>query len=268
MRLFESGSPTHDIFIENNIAGAWLQSRSPTRTLRQLGVCLRDFHREVREILPIQEIWHDPACDEKNRLLTRQREGLERIEILLIAAFTLLRRLADEMINASRPFLFEHWQSAPGLMKVAISRAREGKLRSCGPICDIDILEGALHNRTAWFERLRQEDGLRDILIHKPHILQVSFQGTQTDESIDWRLTAHVVRGVPGQGSGITFVDLIPELLECICGACKFMEDLVRVVGVLHEYNDGDVLFLSGFDNDIIGCWPGIFGGPVCFPIC
>src|SRR5262249_47807606 len=154
--------------VQNKIAGLWLQVRSPTRTLHQLGICLRDLHREVREILPIQEMaWHSmisnkPPNDEINETYGRAHEGFERLQILLIAGFTLLRPLADELVNASRPFLLEHWKSAPMLMAKAKKMSYEGKLSDLKPICDLNLLNDALRNHTRWFEDLRQEDGLRD----------------------------------------------------------------------------------------------------------
>jgi hypothetical protein len=121
-RLYQHGEPTRKYFVNNKIGGVWLQMHSPTRTLRHLSVCLRDLHREVREILPLHENWFDaPVSTTRDKMLTRQSEGLERLAILLIAAFALLRRLADELIDASRPFLFEHWHSAPKTMKKAKS---------------------------------------------------------------------------------------------------------------------------------------------------
>jgi hypothetical protein len=87
----------------------------------------RDLHKEVREILPLQEQWDAPVSADRDNALNRLQEGLDRLAILLIAAFTFLRRLADEVIDASRPLLFEKWQSAPRQMKVAKRHAEDGK---------------------------------------------------------------------------------------------------------------------------------------------
>jgi hypothetical protein len=105
-QLYQPGSLSHDIFVRKNIAGVWLQSRSPVRTLRQLGVCLRDLHLEIREILPLQEMREKPVIEARNKALTKQIEGFERTEVLLILAFTLLRRLADELVYASKTLSF------------------------------------------------------------------------------------------------------------------------------------------------------------------
>lgn len=267
-RLYQHGEPTYKYFVDNKIGGLWLQTHSPTRTLHHLAVCLRDLHREVREILPLQEMWDAPVSAARDETLTRQQEGLDRLAILLIAGFTLLRRLADELIDASRPFLFEHWQSAPRQMKVAKRQVVRAELQNLKPICNLDVLNDALTNHTTWFEQLRQDDGLRDILVHKPHVLQISTQGkSQLGRSgIEWRLTAHLVRPQPATAGGLRVVDLFPALLECVDGACAFMERLVTAVGSFRGYEQGDFQSLTGRTNDIVGCWPPIGGSRTQFP--
>lgn len=268
-RLYQLGEPTYDYFLQNNIGGLWLQTHSPTRTLHHLAVCLRDLHREVREVRPLVATWDAPASSTRDEALGRQQEGLDRLAILLIAGFTLLRRLTDELLDASRPFLFEHWHSAPRQMKGAKTQAAQGNLQDLKPICDLRVLNDALTNRTGWFEQLRQDDGLRDILVHKPHVLQVSAQGkSQTGQNdIEWRLTAHLVREQPKTGAGVSVIDLFPALLECVDGACIFMERLVASVGSLRGYGQGDFKFLSGRASDTVGCWPPIVGSRTRFPL-
>jgi hypothetical protein len=267
-RLYQVGEPVHDRFSKNNIAGIWLQTHSPTRTLHHLAVCLRDIHKEVREILPLQEIWETPVSTARDDALNRLQEGLDRLAILLIAGFTLLRRLADEVLDASRPLLFEHWHSAPRQMKVAKAQAAQEKLRDLKPICDVDVLTDALKNYTKWFEQLGQDDGLRDI-VHKPHVLQISPQGTSSpgQDGVDWRIVAHLVRDQPKPGGGLSVIDLFPELLRCVDGACVFMSRFVEAVGSLRGYEQGDFVFLTGNVNDTIGCWPPIIGSRTRFPL-
>jgi hypothetical protein len=108
MRLYQFGSPFYSRFVERELAGLWLQTRSPTRTLRALAVCLRDFHREVRDLVKHDHLWSGPDTDPTGSELSRRLDGLGRIEVLLL---TLLRRLADELIDASRPLLFRKWGS-------------------------------------------------------------------------------------------------------------------------------------------------------------
>ena len=260
IRLYQIGEPTHRYFIDNRIGGVWLQERSPYRTLRQLAVCLRDLHREHRELLPLVEPHGrtDP---------TRYREAMERCEVLLIAAFILLRRLADELVDASRPFLFEHWHSAPQKMKSAVPWARDNRLRELNPICDLDVLTEALLNHTAWFDRLRNVDGIRDILTHKPHILQVGAQGSRRPDeaSTNWRVTAHLTQ--MEKGGNLKTTDLFPALLECIDHACVFMQHLCASVKLGGGYRQGDYLMLTGSDNDIVGCWPQVGGSREEFPL-
>lgn len=234
-----------------------------------MAVCLRDLHREIREIAPLADSFRDNGIDKnkKNQNLTRHMEGLERSEVLLIAAFVLLRRLADELINSSRPFLFEHWKSAPREMKRAVLSARDDKLKHLNPICDLDVLTEALLKHTSWLDRLRDVEGIRDILAHRPHILQVSAHGSgKPDEaSINWRITAHLHQGTPG--NDFRHIDLFSALIECIDDACIFMEHLCISVGLGDGYQQGDYLMLTGQDNDIVGFWPPVQGTRTEFPL-
>jgi hypothetical protein len=268
LRLYQHGQPTYKRFIENDLGGMWLQCRSPYRTLRQLAIALRDLQAEIREILPlVQEDWHgrEPS-NERDNTLTRVDEGYGRIEISLIAAFVLLRRLADELIDASRPFLFEHWQSAPRKLAAAVLKARDGSLVNAKPICNIEILIDALQNHTSWLDRLRENNGIRDILIHKEHILQVGARGSKRPEEIDinWQISANLVQGRPG---ALHTIDLFPALVECIAGACLFMDRLYRSVIPTDSYQQGDVLFLTGSSNNIVGFWPSILAKRTKFPL-
>ena len=268
LRLYQLGQPTYDRFVENNLGGMWLQFRSPYRTLRQLAVGLRDLHQNIREMLPIvHEDWLGrESSNERDKALNRLHEGYERVEISLIAAFVLLRRLADELTNASRPFLYEHWKSAPQKLDKAVSMARNGTLAKLNPICDLDVLIDALQNHTEWLDRLREDEGIRDILIHKEHYLQVGPQGSKGPEDAEfaWRITAALVR--VRQGTMHT-IDLFPALVNCIAGACKFMDRLYRCATPLTRYLQGDVLFLTGSDNDTVGFWPPIHETQTEFPL-
>lgn len=269
MRLFQPGHPTYARFVDNNLAGVWLQSRSPTRTLRQLAVALRDLHGNLKELLPVVRAdWHSrEPSSERDEALTRLHEGSERIEISVVAAFVLLRRLADELMAASRPFLFEHWHSAPEKMRAAVAKAREGALARDRPLCDVDILADALMNNTGWFDQLcKSDEGIRDILMHKDHMLQVGPQGTRRpgDADIDWRICVHLVRSAKGTVRGI---DLFPALIACVAGACQFMERLYRCASREVGYRRGDILFLTGADSDAVGFWPAIGGHRTEFPL-
>lgn len=264
IQLYQHGQKYHKYFIDNNLAGMWLQARSPVRTLRNLTVCFRDLHKEIRVITPLYDFDdQSKSKEQKSADHLRLIEGVERIEVLLISAFTLLRRLPDELINTSRPFLFEHWKSAPREMKNAIPSAREGKLNKLNPICDLDILNDALCNCTDWFESLRAEKGIRDILIHRPHILQVG--GAGSGNPTNWRVFSDLVLLNKDSEHKI---DLIKSLLECIDGVCKFMECLCVSVDLSGGYYQQDnFIFLNGQDNDIVGFWPPIKGIRTEFPI-
>ena len=51
-------------------------------------------------------------------------------------------------------------------------------------------------------------------------------------------------------------IELFDVLRDCLSGACEFMEQLCRSVGMAGGYRTGDYLFLTGEDNDIVGFWP------------
>jgi len=271
MRLFQPGEPSYARYSERGLAGTWLQFRSPVRTLKQLGVCFCDAHREVREALRVAELDLFDAAPSRDRdeALSRQHEANDRLEVLLIAAFTLLRRLADELIDASRPLLFKKWGSAPGQMKNAISAAQDGGLDRHGPVCDLALLQHLLISQTNWFHRLRKGDGLRDILIHKPHLLQIRPGGVSGDgTNWDWHVHAHLVREPRKPDVAMRVNDLFPELLECIRSACDFMRALyILVVGSGGEYRRGDYLHVMGMTDDIAGFWPAVRPGRTPFPI-
>jgi len=270
LRLYQHSGSHHKYFTDNRIGGVWLQSRSPERTLRHLAVCFRDLHKEIREILPLSDVFHNA---EKNKNdLTRLFQGEQRIEILLIAAFTLLRRLADELIDTSRPFLFEHWHSAPRKMSVAVSFARNSKLQKYKPICDLDVLTDALLNKTSWLDKLRDKNGIRDIIVHKPHILQIGPRGSSKHgEEIRWEISAHLIRNV-GVEHNIEAIDLFRNLLECIDESCKFMEKLCISAGLVDNNKKdgfwrGGFMLLTGQDNDIVGFWPPLGSPREEFPL-
>lgn len=271
MRLYQWGQPTYDRIEERGQGGFWLQSRSPSRTLRQLAVGLRDLHAEIRKILPIaEEDWyeHKPS-DGRDDALTQLKEGYERIEISLIATFILLRRLADDLIFTSRPFLFENLKSAPWNLKDAIKMFRDDKLDGVKPICNIDMLSDTLQNYTAWHDQLRKKDGIRDILVHNAHILQVNAQATQDPGEVEknWKITALLLchkQEIPG---GLRVIDLFTSLMDCIAGACRFMDRLYCCVSPLDSYQYRDILFLTGSDNDIVAFWPSITGTKTEFPL-
>jgi hypothetical protein len=257
MRLYQFGEPTFDAYAANGLGGMWLQCRSPYMSLRQLAIALRELHAEVTVLTPTldQEWMQRPPSQERDAAGTRYQEGAERVEVLLIAVFVLLRRLADQLIDASRPVLFEKWQSAPRALKTAISMAQSDSLSALGPRVSLGLLNEALLHRTGWFEQLRKDEGIRDILVHKDHILLVSGQGSRapTDSKTNWRVSAQLTRR---RGSEVVTIELFDVLRECLRGACDFMEQLCLSVGMVSGYKRGDWLFLTGVDSDTVGFWP------------
>jgi hypothetical protein len=134
------------------------------------------------------------------------------------------------------------------------------------PICDFDILCDALLHHTDWCAQLRKQDGARDILIHQPHVLQVGSQGNKGPEEIRFLWQASAGLTILKSGKPCT-VDLFPLMIECIDGACRFMDRLYRCIASGDKYQEGDLLFLRGSENDTVGCWPPILEKRLAFPL-
>lgn len=135
LRIFQMEHPAHARYMELGFAGIWLQTHSPFRTLRLLAIGLRDLHHELRLLDPIlHRDWLDNFLSEdRNNALNERRERFERCEVLLISVVTLLRRLADDLMGALRPLLFDHVDSAPRELKVAIQMAQNNKILRARP---------------------------------------------------------------------------------------------------------------------------------------
>jgi hypothetical protein len=268
LRVFQFDHPAYEKYQAHGLGGVWLQTRSPYRTLRQLSIALRDLHAELRLLLAIVDHeWLDREVSEaRNVALTQQSEGLERCEVLLLSIFVLLRRLADDVMDSLRPALFEHWRSAPEQLKSAVALAQTRRLHSLKPYCDADALSTALITNSTWLQRLRKEDGIRDTLIHRPHLLQVGPHGTKPADSerFSWQITASMIVLTR---DGVRAKNLFPVLLECLAGACEFMTSISRLIPGTDDFERGDVMPLTGHDNDIVGFWPAIGGGQNEFPL-
>ena len=268
LRVFHLDHPSHARYQALGLAGVWLQTRSPYRTLRQLGIALRDLHSELRSLLMIagDEWFGREVSKARDAALTEQSEGLERCEVLLVSIFVLLRRLADDIMDSLRPALFEHWHSAPSQLKTALVLAEAGKLHSLKPYCDADELSAALVTNSAWLRRLRKEDGVRDTLIHWPHLLQIRPQGAKPafSELTSWQISASLIVQTR---DGIRAKNLFPILLECLAGACGLMTSISRLLPGADGFGRRDVLLLTGHHNDIVGFWPRIGGGQHEFPL-
>src|SRR5262249_16173623 len=152
---------------------------------------------------------------------------------------------------------FEHWQSAPRKLDTAVSMAIDGTLVKIKQLCDFKVLDEALQERTAWLSQLRADDGIRDILIHKAHLLMIGCFGTQSpqEQGTRWGVWADLMSYKQGALRGF---NLFPTLIDCINGACRFMDGLYQCASTLTGYVQEDVLFLTGSDNDIVGFWPPI----------
>ena len=270
LQLYGMSSPKYQLYVDRNLAGTWLQFRSPFRTLRHLSIALRDLHGEIVTAAAIhQGGWFSrEASDERNVAINRLIESTERSEILLIAILILLRRLPDDIFRASGPILFEKWGSAPQDLKGAIAKAKEGSLKRLNPICDLERLVTLLTNPLNWYEGLRSNQGIRDIITHYPHTLYVSASGIGLPDGseISWKVNAQL--STWNEHNGLKVIDIVPQLIECVAGACDFMSEFCSCVGADTNYNDNvGVLRLTGNDADVIGFWPPISGSTAPFPM-
>lgn len=269
LRVFQHLHPAYFRYQDLGIAGFWLQTHSPFRTLRLLAIALRDLHYELRVLDPIlHQNWFDkPPSEARNQAMTEQSERLERCEVLLISVFTLLRRLADDLMGTLRPLLFDHVDSAPRELKTAIQLAQSGKILKAGPRYEPGVLINILLNETDWLSKLREENGIRDTLIHRPHVLLVGATGASNSSSaeIDWRVYAQVVVQAK---TGPKATDIFPLLIDCIEGVCSFMTSITRLIGGMERYENADWMMVLGNDADLIGFWPEIGNStPRTFPV-
>jgi hypothetical protein len=268
LRLFQYGHPTYTRFEANNLAGIWLQTRSPYRTLRHLAVALRDLHAELRLLTKIaNEEWLEKKpSDERDRSLTRQREGNERCEVLLISIFILLRRLADDITDSLRPVLFKNWRSAPSQFKKFVKLAESGDITNLGPYYDAELLSKVFLTHGEWLQRLRKQDGIRDTLVHWPHYMTTNPSGIKPKDvdKFAWHISAALVVQTP---DGPRAKQILPMLLQCLSEACDFMTALMIIIEPRGEYARTDDIFVTGLDNDAIGFWPSIEKEKLNFPL-
>lgn len=231
----------------------WIKLSTTSNTLRRLAICLRELHREVREVGPLFD------CTEKLER-TRYHEGRENIEFLIVAAFTLLRRLADDLVLALRPALFADHNSAPDKLATLVVWQDKGRLDEPGPICNLDVLDQALRDHTSWLFKLRgkEREGIRDILNHSPH--QLAVRGTKAGKG-PWKIEVQLTDERERRH------DLLPILVECVDGLCSLMTLLCQAIGVLKGYTEWDHIVLSGLDNDAVGFWPPISGERPSLPM-
>jgi hypothetical protein len=179
----------------------------------------------------------------------------------------LLRRLPDDLIDALRPAMFQFWKSAPSSLKKAVECAEKGELNQLKPFCDADELSAAILENSTWLSLLRSKNGVRDTLVHWPHVLRIQGSGSkpETADQFAWTFEAFLMVG--NRDDNVEFKPLFPVLLECLVGACNLMTALARLIGGMDRYDRSDWLILTGEDNDSAGFWPSIDGQVHQFPL-
>jgi hypothetical protein len=113
---------------------------------------------------------------------------------------------------------------------------------------------------------LREEEGIRDTLVHWPHMLSLNPSGTkpQGAEKFTWQISGALTTHT---SKGLRSIDVFPKLVECLSGACEFMTSITNLIRDMVDFDRGDIMFLTGQDNDIVGFWPNIIGGQHEFPL-
>jgi hypothetical protein len=268
LQLFSSNHLTYVKYEELGYAGTWLQFRSPARTLRQLAIALRQLHMHLRQSVQIaNEEWlsKDPS-DTRDVALTQQHALNDECEVLLVSIFVLLRRLPDDIMATLAPILYRALKSAPRNLKRTVELAKRGQLHKLNPVCDADELSSKIIAHSTWLQMLREEDGIRDALVHQPHILQVGSHGQKElgAEKYDWRVDAHLMLRTK---QGVRAVSLFPILLKCLSGACELMTALTSLIGGVTTYSRSDAVMLTGHDNDAVAFWPSIAPINHVFPL-
>jgi hypothetical protein len=178
------------------------------------------------------------------------------VPIYVELAFIYLRRIADLLVVACRPLLFEHWQSAPRAFKEWV--ADVDHLESYKPLYDFALLRQAVVSHSAWFHALRGtypvtgKKGIRDAFEHRGVRLLVG-KGQTGDNRPEFTVM------VDSRARDVEIhKDILPLVPEAVGGLCGLMTGIHTAIGVGTQYEWHDALSLVGTDGDRVGYWPQI----------
>ena len=238
--------------IEIRPAGGLPDGRPFAESLLKLATTLRELHRVVRIACDRSFVDAEPET------LEEYGKAYELVPLYVDLAFVYLRRLPDLLIDACRPYLFEHWHSIPRAFKEWV--AGVDRLRKFNPSCDFEILRRTIDGHSGWFNALRDtspisgKKGIRDALEHRPVRLEVGARQVG-DKRPEITVLARSYAGDVESNR-----DLVPVIRESVYGLSGLMTGLRSAIGGSGRYERTGAVSLVGIDDDVVGYWPPIDG--------
>ena len=262
LRLVEQAQTIRSIHgITNHLSSEQLlEIRAFNATMHHLALTLRELHKCIR-IGTAHVGLDDP--DNEGKIESYEASSLAPLFIDL--SFIYLRRIADQFAMATRYVLFKKAGSAPTKYKKLRSLiASDESLARLDPICNADLLQKAFASYSGWLDKLRDSNddrgkvqkGIRDIMEHFGTSVSISHQKAGNDP---WRIVASL--GHPEIAPTIYRPDLIQTLKEIVKEIATLWMSVCDAVGLEKAKEPwvapyGDVLILTGNDDDIVGFWP------------
>ena len=218
-------------------------------TLKNLAITLRELH-QVTRLSCGHPVNLDPVT------LTADHRAFEMAPLYIDLTFSYLRRIADLLVMACSPLLFEHWQSVP--QKFKNWGTNVSQLKTHRPLCDFTVLHEAVVNHSGWFNELRgtspltRKKGIRDALEHRPVRFLLGKQQTGNNRP-RFKITLD-----SRAGDVEIHKDILPRITESVAGLCHLMTGIHSAISVGSKYEWGAQMAIVGDDDDIVGYWPKI----------
>jgi hypothetical protein len=247
--LFERNSEKN---ASGEIVGAHFNADVFSELLHRLGVTLRELHANVKVSCDIPI---NPNA-QNQEMRNEDFRAMELVPIYIDSVMTYLRRIADRLVIASRPLLFEHWRSVSSKYKDWVDGIEQFSQHN--PTCDFDVLSQAVARYSNWFCELRGisdstgKKGIRDALEHRNVRLMVGKQ--QAGEAAP-RMTVSMYSTSKDVGKRHDILEFVPLAIR---GLCQLMTGFHQAIGAGTAYDREDTLFLVGTDDDVVGFWPEI----------
>lgn len=242
-------------------------SRGQLAEIRAFDQTVRHFALGLRELAKCIRLGCDPGFHEDPVDPVKWNAGCEASTLLPLyvdLAFVYARRLADQFAKAVRHVLFTHSESAPReyktLRPLIADRAEAQRLK---PLCSVEVLHLAFERHSAWFDRVRDSTnqngelrkGIRDIMEHHP--VAVTIQHEKAEDG-PWEIGAYL--GEPGISASFRS-ELIPTLKMIVADIAALWTMVCEsaslpVAGRPWIAPYGDVLLLTGNDDDSTAFWP------------
>lgn len=228
-------------------------------TMRHFALALRELHKLIRI-----GSTHVGLNDKDNQGRIESYEASSLVPLFVDLSFIYVRRIADLFAMSSRYVLFKKAGSAPTKYKNLRSHiANDKSLSRLAPICNTELLKRAFAYHSGWLDRLRNstddcgtaQKGIRDIMEHYATTVSVSHSKAGDGP---WRMVVDL-----GHRSETHSYrpDLIQTLKESIREIASLWTEVCAAAGLQKAEIPwgapyGDVLMLTGNDDDIIGFWP------------